>query len=178
MHEALPAVRRSVLPSCVIMAAAVLAGCEKTVSDRDLTWITPAEAANLPATDRGFILSKPKVTTWVDPRSPEHYAEGHIPEAINIPVAELNAFANERLANADIVIVYGEDYSRERPVVASKRLIMLGSWDVRTLTGGLKAWRNAGFDVATGMPADATPSEDQAGTEAMPKPTQKKLKKG
>lgn len=59
-----------------------------------------------PATARKLVAAGAAV---IDVRSPEEYAEGHVPNAINIPVSELSA----RLAEVD-KLVAGD---KTRPVV-------------------------------------------------------------
>ncbi|MCA9296758.1 MAG: hypothetical protein KC983_09570, partial [Phycisphaerales bacterium] len=72
----------------------------------------------------------------------------HIPGAINLPFqnvsedhSKLNAYAN--------LVVYGDVYNDVKAQAMAKRLIELGHANVYTLRGGLKAWKDAGFEVET-----------------------------
>ena len=50
------------------------------------------------------------------------------------------------------MIVYGNDYNDPVADGMSKRLIELGHKDVRTLMGGLRAWKADGYAVESGDP--------------------------
>ena len=77
--------------------------------------------------------------TVVDARSPEAYAEGHVPDAINIPADTVGDGEIEALPAKDLpIIVYGESESAGNQ--AAKRLADLGYEKVFTF-GGISAWR-------------------------------------
>lgn len=131
-----------------------LAGCDRKTSDRDLVYVDPfqaVEALNKPAS--GF--SKRVQGVFVDGRSPEEFAAGHIAGAISLPFPSMTSEASLVLAPYNTFVVYGNDYQDIIAVAASKRLMELGFENVSTLSGGLKAWQAAGNAVETGASAPA-----------------------
>jgi sulfur-carrier protein adenylyltransferase/sulfurtransferase len=84
----------------------------------------------------------------LDVRHPEEFTAGHLPGAINIPLAALH----ERLADLDRrlpLIVYCSNGVRSR--AAAGVLGHAGFDEVHNLSGGLHAWEGA---LAEGLPAD------------------------
>lgn len=96
-------------------------------------------------------------TVLIDVREPAEFDTGHLSGAINIPrgVLEFQVDAHPAVANAtDPALAH-----RERPVVlycrtggraalAADNLQKLGFADVRSIAGGIEAWREAGLPVA------------------------------
>lgn len=94
----------------------------------------------------------------IDVREPAEFDTGHLPGAINIPrgVLEFHVDAHPAVANAtDPALAH-----RERPLVlycrtggraalAADNLQKLGFADVRSIAGGIEAWREAGLPVVT-----------------------------
>jgi len=105
------------------------------------------------------MLKRAPVSVWVDPRSPEKYAEGHIPGAINLPFPRMTAEAGLVLGRYDQFVVYDTSYDDTIAKAASKRLIELDFSDVYTLEGGLKAWTRDGNPLETGFPAPPSATE-------------------
>jgi phage shock protein E len=68
----------------------------------------------------------------VDVRSEAEFASGHLPQAINIPVHEIENVAPERFANREQVLLL-HCQSGMRSGVAKKRLLMLGYANVFNL---------------------------------------------
>lgn len=82
----------------------------------------------------------------LDVRTPEEYADGHIPGAINVPHDELG----ERLASLDVpldaeIVVHCERGGRA--ATAGEILREGGYENVRDLAGHMQAWRAAGNPV-------------------------------
>ena len=94
----------------------------------------------------------------IDVREPAEFDTGHLPGAINIPrgVLEFQVDAHPAVANAtDPALAH-----RERPLVlycrtggraalAADNLQKLGFADVRSIAGGIEAWRESGLPVVT-----------------------------
>ena len=140
------------------LAALLAAGCDIKTSDADLVLMDPATAsAKLHEPARMF--DKAVNGTFVDPRSAKEYAEGHIPGAIHLPLADMKDLAGERLAGHNMFVVYDRDFSDIMGKAGAKRLLELGYKDVFLLRGGLKAWQKDGYSVATG----ADPTETDRG---------------
>jgi rhodanese-related sulfurtransferase len=127
-----------------------LPGCKSGVSGNDLTMLSSTEAQDLIAGKRKWLgLGGPGKAVWVDPRTSVEYRAGHIPGAISLPYEYLS-HDHKQLDDYDTLIVYGEDYNDAKAIGFSKRLIEFGHSDVRTLNGGLRAWKAAGNSLETG----------------------------
>ncbi|SDT80840.1 rhodanese-like domain-containing protein [Actinoplanes derwentensis] len=81
----------------------------------------------------------------LDVRSPNEYAAGHLPGAVNVPLDELETAA-ARYAGQDVVTVC---HSGARSLAAARLLDAAGA-RVQSLAGGTEAWRQAGHPVETG----------------------------
>lgn len=149
----------------VVLAAAVsvFGGCEKHISGDDLVFVTPPVALDKLNAPAG-VFHKATRGVFVDPRMPKQFEEGHIPDAINLPLPEMEESAATVLAGYDIIIVYDADYSDLMARAGSKRLLALGFTDVFTLEGGLKAWKKEGYDVAVGPAKKADAGSAAAAT--------------
>lgn len=78
----------------------------------------------------------------LDVRSPAEYVRGHIPQAINIPYREISERLDEITADrADEIVVYCE--MGVRASIAERALEQAGFQQVVTLTGDIRAWRQA-----------------------------------
>lgn len=90
----------------------------------------------------------------VDVREPAEFAEGHLPGAVNLPrgVLEFQIRAHPAIAgrttgsSAPPLLLYC--LTGGRSALAADSLGQLGFEDVRSLAGGLQAWRNAGLPVS------------------------------
>jgi rhodanese-related sulfurtransferase len=79
----------------------------------------------------------------LDVRTPDEYASGHIPGAINIGHKEVSTRLDELAAHKDKnIVVYCERGVRAR--MAQSALTKAGFPDVYHLTGDMAAWRDAG----------------------------------
>ena len=98
--------------------------------------IEPSElAARISSKEAPFIL---------DVRSPDEFASGHIPGAVNVPINELS----ERLpalglSPKDEIVVHCERGGRAE--VAESMLRESGYTAVRDLNGHMAAWRAGGY---------------------------------
>ena len=136
-------------------------GCTNKTSDRDLQWVTAFQGIELLERPTGAFGSRgDRVNVWMDPRTPDEYAEGHIPGAISLPFPMIEQDHRTLLRNAGTIIVYDRDWNDVIAVSASKRLMELGYTDIHPLRGGLEAWVADGNGVDTGAPDQAT--EEQA----------------
>ena len=123
--------QRSARSLGIFAALAVAASCARVDAEPGAA-IEPSElAARIAAAEAPVIL---------DVRSPEEFASGHIPGAMNIPYDQLS----ERLAASGLspsaeVVVHCE--SGRRAEVAEAILRDAGYTEVRDLTGHMAAWR-------------------------------------
>jgi len=76
------------------------------------------------------------------------YGEGHIPNAINIPFAELEERVEEVVRNKDhVIIVYSASSKDSTSSDAVKLLKFLGYTHVKELVGGIEGWIDAGYKL-------------------------------
>ena len=82
----------------------------------------------------------------VDVREAKEYAAGHLPNAVHVPLSELGGRGSEfaKLTSRP-VIAYCERGQRSR--AAGSVLAKLGFTDIYQLTGGFRAWKDAGLPV-------------------------------
>ncbi|KKP68779.1 MAG: Sulfurtransferase [Candidatus Moranbacteria bacterium GW2011_GWE1_35_17] len=80
----------------------------------------------------------------LDTRSSSQYATGHIPGAINIPLAELEKRRTE-ISSLDEILVYGA--STEDDFKAGVKLNDLGFLATYTLKGGFASWKEKNFGL-------------------------------
>jgi rhodanese-related sulfurtransferase len=139
------------LPACSVLAvtlwcASLPACAEKKVSDRDVSFVDPADAYELSQGSSGVLGIGRSTAAWVDPRPASKYEAGRIPGAISVPIDTVIE-NDSRLNDVGTIIVYGDDYGDPVAVAMAKKLLALGYSDVRTLRGGLRAWKQEGNEV-------------------------------
>jgi rhodanese-related sulfurtransferase len=85
----------------------------------------------------------------VDLRESKEFAEGHVPNALNVPLSQLAGRGSElgKLTGRP-VIAYCDRGNRSRG--AGSALSKLGFAEVYMLRGGLRAWTEAGLPLAKG----------------------------
>ena len=89
----------------------------------------------------------------VDPRPAQRFAEGHLPGARNITLADVSTNARPtELASADKRVVYANDPGAPTGIGMAKRLVQLGYGDVYLLEGGLLGWKLAGGKLESTVP--------------------------
>ncbi len=141
----------------VFLAALALAGSlaacgtgepEVSVSAGTTAASAPADGAELDATAFAAALKRPG-TTIVDVRTPQEFAQGHLPGAVNIDV-EGTDFA-QQVQTLDPGAPYAV-YCRSgnRSAVALQVMDQLGFTGAYHLGGGISAWTSAGGEVVTG----------------------------
>lgn len=92
------------------------------------------------------LLSEDSTLILIDARTSEEFAGGHVPGAINVPVAELPEFAQQhRNAPKDFVVTMCGSTGRGEK--AATILNSNGMANVQVMNGGLKAWQEAGLPV-------------------------------
>jgi len=143
----------------ILLAGVGAAAAANAVHPKRIAWFvtrdviypppTPVQAAA--AIDRQGVLDAiQQGATIVDARSPDHFADGHIPGAINIPyndpIGHL-ASLQQRALPDDWVIVYcgGEPCDESQRVF--DLLTQAGYQNVRIYFGGWQDWLEAKLDV-------------------------------
>ena len=71
-----------------------------------------------------LIKQSPDLVTIIDVRSPEEYAEMHIPGAVNIPLTELEKHLNELSIQAVIITACGTYLIIETLFMASSTILV------------------------------------------------------
>lgn len=82
----------------------------------------------------------------VDARSPEAYAQGHIPGAINIPHRSMGDETTSGIDQSAQVVVYCDGIGCNASTKGALNLAKLG-FRVKELIGGLDWWRRDGHPV-------------------------------
>lgn len=100
--------------------------------------------------------SAPDDIVLVDTRSPEAYTVGHIPGAVSLPHATIDAAALAALPARALLVTYCWGPACNAAAKGAARIAELGR-PVKEMIGGIDAWRAEGFGVETGAaePADA-----------------------
>lgn len=120
----------------LLLAAAVGVGC---AGNENVTSVSATEFAKEIKADSVRLL---------DVRTPQEFAEGHIPGAININVQadDFRQVAERELSKAETVMVYCR--SGRRSLTAAVILTGLG-YKVVNLKGGITEWKADGFPVSS-----------------------------
>ena len=96
----------------------------------------------LTAQEQDFVL--------LDVRSPDLYATGHIPKAINLPHGKIIARKMRDYPDDTLFVVYCAGPHCNGANKAAVRLAKLG-YQVKELIGGIEGWKDEGFDLITGI---------------------------
>lgn len=100
----------------------------------------PADVqADLRAGSADFLL--------VDTRSPEAFAAGHIPGAVNLPHARIDAETTAGWPRDRLVVTYCWGPGCNGSTKAALRLSALG-FAVKEMIGGIEYWRREGYPIA------------------------------
>jgi rhodanese-related sulfurtransferase len=82
----------------------------------------------------------------VDARSPESYARGHIPGAVNIPHRTMSADTIANLDKTALVVTYCDGIGCNGSTKGALQMLRLG-FRVKELIGGLDWWRRDGHPI-------------------------------
>ncbi len=126
--------------NCAIAAALVLFAGAPGFAQSD----APLEAPGIAPSELNERRESGTAPTVIDVRTPEEYAAGHIPGALNIPFEQVA----ERISEVDAshgVALYCMVGPRARKGEAA--LLAAGYAPVLHLEGGLAAWQAGGFPV-------------------------------
>ena len=128
-----------VLVSALLFSFFMLVFSELRRKSRGLTHVEPQEAVRLINND----------AVVLDIRSPEAFAKGHIVNARNIPLDELDANQEKinRLASKPILAVCDAGMNSTRAVNSLRKS---GLESVYGLKGGIAAWTEASLPLVTG----------------------------
>jgi len=104
---------------------------------KHVTEISPNEAAARAETGEAVII---------DVRENEEWAEGHIPNAVHLSRGTLELEIEEKMPDPNAVIIC-HCGGGGRSALAAESLQKMGYKNVRSMAGGLKAWKVAGLPV-------------------------------
>jgi rhodanese-related sulfurtransferase len=88
----------------------------------------------------------------VDARTPEAYAAGHVPGALNLPHRLMDAQTTALLPTDRLIVVYCDGAGCNASTKGALRLASLG-FEVKEMIGGLDWWIRDGYPVARGLEA-------------------------
>ncbi len=145
--------RRLTVPLAALLLAGSLAACgtgepDVSVSAGSVAATAPAEGSELDAASFAAALKRPG-TTIIDVRTPQEFAEGHLPGAVNLDVSAPDFVQQVQALDAQApYAVYCR--SGNRSAVAVDAMNQLGFTAAYHLGGGIGAWSSAGGEVVTG----------------------------
>lgn len=114
----------------VFLAAILLAGCSAPKETASYRQISMDEAITMMEKESGYII--------LDVRTPEEFADKHIPGAVNIPNETIAAEEIPELPDKDqLILVYCRSGNRSKQ--ASEKLAALGYTNVVEF-GGINSW--------------------------------------
>jgi phage shock protein E len=133
----------------ILATVLAVAGCGGVPSAAPV--VAPAAVAaqtkNLPAdldVATAASLHGQSDVVFLDVRTPEEYAEGHIPGVVLIPLDELPHRIDEVPKDKTVVVTCR---SGNRSAQAAEILRQAGYSNVHNMTGGITAWQQAGYPV-------------------------------
>ena len=119
---------KKVLP--ILLAALLLAGCAAPVEEITYRQVNMDEAITMMEEESGYII--------LDVRTPEEFAEKHIPGAINVADETIGTDEIPELPDKDqLILVYCRSGNRSKQ--ASEKLAALGYTNIVEF-GGINDW--------------------------------------
>ena len=149
----------------LVIGSAVLGVVVNEVSPRGIPLLSTTADADSPSTPalpkgiRGVDLPEARsafdqqTTLFLDARSPEDYAEGHVPGALSLPIYEFDARFPEiadRVEEAQSIIVYCDGVECSDSIQVAERLVEYGFSHVAVFESGWRAWAESGAPISEG----------------------------
>ena len=114
----------------ILLVALLLAGCAAPAEEIAYRQINMDEAITMMEEESGYII--------LDVRTPEEFAEKHIPGALNIPNETIGTEEIPELPDKDqLILVYCRSGNRSKQ--ASEKLVALGYTNIVEF-GGINDW--------------------------------------
>ena len=114
----------------MLISILLLAGCGASEAGASYRQITMEDAVSLMEQESGYVI--------LDVRTPEEFAAGHIPGAINIPNETIGDSEIPQLPDKDqLILVYCRSGNRSKQ--ASEKLAALGYTNIVEF-GGINDW--------------------------------------
>ena len=120
---------------------------------KDLVAAAKSRIREITAADTAQAVKKNPKTLIVDVREPGEWAEGHIPGALHVPRGMLEAKADLEYANREprlqdrSVSIIVHCASGARSAMAADVLQEMGFTDVKSMAGGIVAWKEQGLPI-------------------------------
>jgi rhodanese-related sulfurtransferase len=127
------------IPTISLIAAAAIGLAACTAGTRDAGYVTRS-VAEIQQTVTAKV--RPAV---IDVREPGEFASGHVPGAINVPLATVGTWAATQPKDAPYLVIC---QSGRRSVTASEILVEQGFRQVTNVAGGTAAWIQQGLPVS------------------------------
>lgn len=83
----------------------------------------------------------------VETLSREDFAKGHIPGAVNLPVADIEREAPDALSKDDKIIVYCANTECSASGKAARKLVEMGYPNVTDFEAGKEGWKAEGYEL-------------------------------
>lgn len=150
----------------LVTGSAVLGVVVNQLSPRGIPLLTTSADADAPAALalpdglRGVDLAEARsanneqTALFLDARSAEDYAEGHVPGALSLPAYEFDDRFPEiadRVEEAERVIVYCDGVECSDSIHVAERLVEYGFSDVSVFESGWRVWAESKAPVTAGM---------------------------
>ena len=114
----------------ILLIVLLLVGCSVSAENRSYRQINVSDAIAMMEKESGYII--------LDVRTPEEFADKHIPGAINIPNETISTEEIPELPNKDqLILVYCRSGNRSKQ--ASEKLVALGYTNIVEF-GGINDW--------------------------------------
>ncbi len=102
-------------------------------------------SAEISVSELAQSLTRAQPPTLAEILGPQHFASGHLPGAVNLPLEGFNETAARVLPDKDArIVVYCASLTCQNSHLARRKLLELGYRDVRVFSGGKAAWKEAG----------------------------------
>jgi rhodanese-related sulfurtransferase len=82
----------------------------------------------------------------LDARTPEAYAKGHVPGAINLPYRTIDTSTTASLPQDKVIVTYCDGVFCNASTRAAAKLTALG-FKVKEMLDGMEGWRKEGYPV-------------------------------
>ncbi len=92
------------------------------------------------------ITNKVSGIVVVDARTPEAYARGHVPGAINLPHRTIDPSTTASLLRDKVIVAYCDGVFCNASTKAAAKLTSLG-FMVKEMLDGMEGWRKEGYPV-------------------------------
>ena len=87
----------------------------------------------------------------IDARTPEAFAQGHVPGALNLPHRTITGETTAMLAKDAVLVTYCDGIGCNASTKAAVKLSRLG-FQVKEMIGGIDWWRRDGLPLGEGTP--------------------------